>query len=83
MSKFGTLELPDYVKGILVAVIGAVLTTIEQALTSGGFGAIDFGAVALVAVNAGIGYLLKNFFTNAQGVAFGIKSTKVIDNVAP
>ena len=75
MSKLFRLSLPDWIKGFLMVVLGAVLTTLEQTLSTGGFSTVNWSTVTLVGVNAGIAYLIKNYFTTSQGAAFGLKST--------
>lgn len=69
-SEIFTLSKNDYIKGFIVAVIGAVLTTILQALTN--HTGIDWSVVANVALTAGISYLVKNFFTSSNGKVLGI-----------
>lgn len=83
MSKLFTLQVPDFAKGLLMVVLGAVLTTLEQVVSTGGFSAVNWSAVALVAVNAGLAYLVKQFGTDSQGTAFGIAATTTNTRVAP
>lgn len=66
MSKLFELQKNDFIKGGIVAVITAVLTSILQMLQNGGF-VIDWMTVLNVAIVAGISYLLKNLGTNEQG----------------
>jgi hypothetical protein len=75
MSNLFSLAYQDWLKGFLVAVIGAVLTALEQVLNSSGFSGISWQHIALVGITAGIAYLIKQFFTDSNGVAFGIKAT--------
>lgn len=52
----------DALKGLVVAVITAVLSTIYAAIEQGGdLADIGWGNVAKIAVTAGIGYILKNW----------------------
>lgn len=60
-SKQFSLNMSDFVKGIIVAVIVPVLTTLMNLLTSGEL--INWSAIWKLAVASFIGYLLKNFFT--------------------
>ena len=68
MSTFGTINLLDLGKGFLVAIIGALLTGIYQALQAGtiAFTWIFWQPNVLTAVTAGIAYIIKNLFTNSQ-----------------
>lgn len=66
-SSLFTLNLKDLGKGLLVAVGGAVIATIQTSLQAG---SLDFNwkLIGTVALAAGISYLAKNFFTPAQTV---------------
>jgi hypothetical protein len=61
------LALPDWGKAALLAISGAILTSIYAAIQSptGLDGAAIKTAVA-AGVSAGISYLIKNFFTNSN-----------------
>lgn len=83
MSKLFSLQTQDFAKGLVVFVLGAVITTLEQVISTGGFSAINWSAVALVAVNACLAYMVKQFGTNSQGTSFGIAATTTNKNVAP
>jgi hypothetical protein len=69
MSKLFNLNLVDIVKGIIVAVLSAVLSVLYQALTAQAV--IDPKQLLLVGLTAGLGYLLKNVFTSADGKFLG------------
>lgn len=75
MSNLHGFNLKDVVKGLLMAVIGAVLVTIQQAIMTGGLSSIDWRTVVSFAIGAALTYLIKQFFTDSQGVAFGIQAT--------
>ena len=68
MSNFLTLNWADLGKGFLVAVLGALLTGIYQALQAAtiAFTWVFWQPIVLTAAMAGIGYILKNFLTNSQ-----------------
>lgn len=68
-SKLFSLNWADLAKGLVMAVIGAVLTAAYQALSIGG--PIDLKAMATVALLAGLAYIIKNFFSDSQGKVFG------------
>lgn len=63
------LNWADIAKGLVTAVIGAVLTAGYQALSVGG--PIDFKAMGTVALLAGLSYIIKNFFSDSQGRVLG------------
>ena len=66
-SQFLNLNLRDLAKGLLVAVISAVVTALYQIVSTGAFPSIqDLKSVGLVALTTGLAYLIKNFFTPTQ-----------------
>lgn len=69
-SNLYSLDFKDLLKGLIVAIGSAVVTTIQTSLQSGSlnFNWRLIGTVALgtVALGAGIAYLGKNFFTSAS-----------------
>jgi len=73
MSKLFTLRRNDYVRGLVVAVLSAVLTWLLQVLEVPGF---DFASISLseclrIALVAAIAYLAKNFATDDNGKVIG------------
>jgi hypothetical protein len=69
-SNFFALNWMDLLKGLLVAVIGAILTGIYEAITAGSltWTWAFFQPIMLTGVAAGIAYLIKNFLSNSSGV---------------
>lgn len=65
-SAFGRLNSSDYLKGLVVAIITAVLNFIYPALTAHALPTVS--DTLYVAAIAGVGYLTKNFFTPARMV---------------
>ena len=67
------LDLNDFAKGIVVAVLVAILGGIQQAFIGHGldFGAFDWGSIFNLAVMAGMGYLTKNLITDSNGKILG------------
>ena len=63
----------DIVKGLIVAILGAVLGVIQQMLTQHGleFALYDWGNVLNIAWGAGIAYLSKNFLSDHDGKVLG------------
>jgi len=68
MSTFLTLNWKDLGKGFLVAILGALLTGVYQALQAGtiAFTWVFWQPIVFTAATAGIGYIIKNFLTNSQ-----------------
>lgn len=67
------LNSNDFVRGLIVAVFGAVLGVLQQALTEHGVDVTtyDWGGILNVALTAGIAYLAKNWMTDDTGKVFG------------
>lgn len=67
-SGFLNLNWVDLTKGLLVAVIGAILTAVYQAIEAGtlAWTWAFWQPIVLTGLGAGIAYLIKNFFTNSQ-----------------
>ena len=70
LSKFGELNSSDFIKGAIVAIIGAVLPIIQSVIETGSF-QFDWKAIGGIALTAFIAYLTKNLFTNSEGVFLG------------
>lgn len=64
-SKFLNLNWYDFLKGLFVAIITAVLTGALQMLTVVP-PSIDVKAIGIIALTAMISYLLKQFTTNSN-----------------
>lgn len=62
-SKFLRLNQRDFLKGLIVTIISAIITIITQTVGSG-INPEEIGAVALV---AGASYLSKNLIENSRG----------------
>lgn len=65
-SIFGTLNLKDFGKGLLLAVLTPILTIIYQSLNAGSL-TFDWKLIITTGVSAGLAYLLKNLFSNSNG----------------
>ena len=64
-SPLYTLDFKDLLKGLIVAIGSAVVTTIQTSLQSGSLN-FNWQLIGTVALGAGIAYLGKNFFTSAS-----------------
>lgn len=63
-TKLWSVQLSDLQRGLIIAIIMAVLTTIYEGLKAG---KIDWQTVLTVAIGSGVSYLGKNFFTGSNG----------------
>jgi len=68
-SSLFSLNLSDFGKGLILAVITAVLTFVVELLKEKGFNlsAADLNAILQIALTSFIGYLAKNFLSNNEG----------------
>lgn len=64
-SSMFTLQVRDFAKGLVMAIIGAVLVALQNSLT--GEGIIHWNAIGSVALITGVSYLIKNYFSDSQG----------------
>lgn len=62
-STFASLNVRDFVKGFILAVLVPALLAIQQSLSAGEL-TINWRALGITAAASFIGYLIKNFFTN-------------------
>lgn len=69
MSNLFKLNWRDAVKGLVVAVLASVLTFVYQSVT--GNTAVDWNQVLQIAISSGLGYIIKNYFTNDEGRLMG------------
>lgn len=70
------LGLADVGKGLVVAVLTAVAMYLLSVLNAPGFdfATINWAEIARLALSSGLGYLVKNFFTDNQGNILAIGS---------
>lgn len=73
-SKFLRLNWQDIGKGVLMAFLGALITGLYQLLNTGALFNLDsLKSVLMVALAAGISYIIKNYFTNSEGQPFKLE----------
>ena len=70
-SNFASLNIRDFVKGFVLAVIVPALLAVQQSLASGEL-TINWKALGITALSTFIGYLIKNYFTNDVAAAVKI-----------
>jgi hypothetical protein len=67
-SMFLRLAKNDFIKGLIVAIVGAALGAIQPVIAAGTV--LDLSVLqgaAQLGIGAGIAYLTKNLFTNSDG----------------
>lgn len=70
-SSFLNLNLRDAINGFVVAFFSASLTGIIETLDGGKLPQLaELKTAAIIGLTAGLSYMLKNLFTNAQGQLF-------------
>lgn len=74
LSSMFSLNLRDVAKGLVLAVISAVVTYVYQATLVPGFtfGMIDLNACLTIGGVAGVSYLVKNYFSTPDGKVMGV-----------
>jgi len=68
-SKFLSVGVKDFLHGFFIAVVGGVLTVIQQSCEQGSL-KFDFKAIGSVAAISAIGYISKKFVSNSNGEVF-------------
>lgn len=74
ISNLFSLNWNDFIKGVIVAFLVALLGGLQQALTAHGvdFGSYDWGTILNLSLTAGVGYLAKNFLSSNTGAFLGV-----------
>ena len=65
-STFLNLNNKDFIKGLIVAVLSAVITIVYNTVQTGSL-TFDWKAIGLTALSSAIAYIMKNLFTNSTG----------------
>ena len=65
-SKLWSLLPKDFVHGLFIAVVGAVLTVVTQTIQSNTL-TFDYKAIGTTAAIAALSYISKKFLTNSAG----------------
>jgi hypothetical protein len=66
-SKFGLLNLKDYLRGLLMAIGTSILISLATILNSGAFPTLDqLIPISTSGLAAGLFYLVKNVLTNSN-----------------
>lgn len=65
-SKFLSLNMKDFWRGLLIAVGTPVFALLITALNEGGFKNINWEALGIAGLSAGLMYISKNLFTASE-----------------
>lgn len=65
-SKFLTVGATDFLHGLFIAVVGAILTVVTQSFSAGQV-TLDYKAIGTTALIAGLSYISKKLLSNNQG----------------
>jgi len=68
-SLFLKLKTNDFVKGLIVAMLAAIITSVYSLIQQGSLQMdwLTWKPIFLTAVGAGLSYIIKNFFSNSDG----------------
>lgn len=67
-SKLFSVNIQDAVKGLIVAVLGVIIAATFDITVTGSLPTIaQWKAIGITGLSAGLGYLIKNFFSNNTG----------------
>jgi flagellar biosynthesis protein FliQ len=64
-SSFLTLNTRDFVKGLFIAVITAVITVVYTTIQTGTL-SFDWKVISTTALSAALAYIMKNLLTNSN-----------------
>jgi hypothetical protein len=67
LSNFLSLNLKDFLKGLIVTVFTAFIAYLQTVISSGSFDNFDLKTVGTATMSATIAYLTKNSLTNNKG----------------
>jgi len=65
-STFLSLNTKDFIKGLLVAVLSAVVTILYNTIQTGSL-EFDWKAIGITALTSALAYIMKNLFSNSTG----------------
>lgn len=70
MNKLFTLQVKDFIKGLVLTVLASSIAFLYLAVQSPdfSFAAIDWNSLGVVAFSSFLGYLAKNFGSSEKGI---------------
>ncbi len=66
-SKKWSLNLNDFWKGLIVAILVAVITVLQQMIQANGLAGVNLKTILTVAIVSLLAYLSKNLATSSNG----------------
>ena len=75
-SSLFKLNLVDFTKGLLIAVLTSIITLLYSSIEVGTL-TFDWKLIGTTALTSALAYIMKNFLTNSEG-KFLKKDTKVV-----
>ena len=83
-ANYLNLNIQDFIKGLIVAILTAVFATITTLLQTGElFKKESLPVIGVAALTAFIGYITKNLFTNSQNQFAVTEGNATKETVAP
>tara|TARA_R110000868_G_scaffold154729_1_gene380860 strand:- start:11299 stop:11538 length:240 start_codon:yes stop_codon:yes gene_type:complete len=64
-SSLLTLNSKDWIKGLVVAVLTAIITVVYNTIQTGAL-MLDWKAISIAAISAALAYITKNLLTNSN-----------------
>jgi hypothetical protein len=77
-SPFLTLNARDFVKGLFIAILTAVVTMIYTSIEANNL-VLDWKSIGMAALSASIAYIMKNLLTNSNDQIMKPEATKTED----
>lgn len=65
-SAFARLNVEDFFKGLIVAVLSAVVTFLYNSMESGAV-VLNWKAIGTTSLTAALAYIIKNYLSNQEG----------------
>ena len=66
MSTFLSLNSKDFIKGLFIAILTAVITMLYTSIEAGEL-MLNWKAIGMTAISAALAYITKNLLTNSNG----------------
>jgi len=74
-SSLFTLNSKDWIKGLVVAVLTAVITVVYSTIQTGTL-VLDWKAISIAGISAALAYITKNLLTNSSDQFLAKEVTK-------
>ncbi len=74
-SSLFTLNSKDWIKGLVVAVLTAVITVVYSTIQTGAL-VLDWKAISIAGISAALAYITKNLLTNSNDEILTKEPTK-------